>query len=154
MTIPCESIEQPGWLALRAQLWPESSQEEHLEEMAEQLAAPEKFASFVEYDERKTPLAFMEVSVRSDYVNGTDSSPVAYLEGIYVVPSARGRGIARTLISVAEQWALEVGCRELASDAPLENLASQAMHLALGFEESERVVFFKKTLHGLTTSYG
>ena len=148
MTIPCASVQQPGWLALREKLWPKSSRKEHLAEMAEQFAAPEKFASFVEYDESNTPIAFMEVSIRSDYVNGTDSSPVAYLEGIYVVPSARGRGVARTLISVAERWARLAGCSELASDAPLENLASQAMHLALGFEESERVVFFKKALHG------
>lgn len=128
MTIACALVEQPGWLALREQLWPESSQGEHLEEMAEQLAAPEKFAPFAEYDESNTPIAFVE--------------------GIYVVPSARGRGIARKLISVAERWARAAGCSELASDAPLENLASQAMHLALGFEESERVVFFRKVLHG------
>ena len=146
MTVACASLEQSGWLALREQLWPESSQEEHLEEMAAQLAAPEKFAPFVAYDEHNTPLAFVEVSIRSDYVNGTDSSPVAYLEGIYVVPSARGRGVARKLISVAEGWASAVGCRELASDTPLENLTSQAMHRALGFEETERVVFFRKVL--------
>ena len=50
MTVACTSVEQPGWLALREQLWPESSRDEHLEEMAEQLAAPERFAPFVEYD--------------------------------------------------------------------------------------------------------
>jgi aminoglycoside 6'-N-acetyltransferase I len=147
MTVTCTSVEQPGWLALREQLWPESSHEEHLEEMTEQLAAPERFATFVEYDESHTPVAFVEVSIRHDYVNGTDSSPVAFLEGIYVVPRARGRGVARGLITVAERWAVAMGCSELASDAPLENLASQAMHLALGFEETERVVFFRKALH-------
>jgi aminoglycoside 6'-N-acetyltransferase I len=148
MIVACTSLEQPGWLLLREQLWPESSCEEHREEMAEQLASPEKFAAFIEYEENDIPSAFVEVSVRSDYVNGTDSSPVAFLEGIYVVPSARGRGVARGLIAVAERWAVAAGCQELASDAPLENLDSQAMHLALGFEESERVVFFRKALHG------
>lgn len=39
-----------------------------------------------------------------------------------------------------------MGCGELASDAPLENAASHAMHHALGFVETERVVFFKKAL--------
>lgn len=33
---------------------------------------------------------------------------------------------------------------ELASDALLENTASHAMHRALGFEEAERVVCFRR----------
>jgi aminoglycoside 6'-N-acetyltransferase I len=79
-------------------------------------------------------------------VNGTSSSPVAFLEGIYVVPQARGRGVAKALVAHAERWAISAGCREFASDALLENTGSHAMHAALGFKESERVVFFKKAL--------
>ncbi len=33
-----------------------------------------------------------------------------------------------------------------ASDALLENEASHALHLALGFQETERVIFFRKSL--------
>jgi len=44
------------------------------------------------------------------------------------------------------QWARERGCSELASDALLDNAASRAMHRALGFEETERAVFFRKSL--------
>jgi aminoglycoside 6'-N-acetyltransferase I len=36
--------------------------------------------------------------------------------------------------------------RELASDALLDNNGSHAMHEALGFTETERVVYFRKAL--------
>ena len=84
--------------------------------------------------------------MRTDYVNGTNSSPVAFLEGIYVSPSARLQGIARKLLVAAEEWARSLGSREFASDALFENTQSHAMHAALGFTESERVIFFKKAL--------
>jgi aminoglycoside 6'-N-acetyltransferase I len=79
-------------------------------------------------------------------VNGAETSPVAFLEGIYVAPHARRSGVARKLIAHAEQWALDAGCSEFASDAAIDNTSSHAMHAALGFVETERVVFFKKVL--------
>lgn len=114
--------------------------------MSELLASPDRFAQFVEYDASGNPLGFVEVALRRDYVNGTTTSPVAFLEGIYVAPEARMRGIARKLFAEAERWAIGAGCVELASDALIENIQSHAMHQALGFEESERVVFFRKSL--------
>jgi len=54
--------------------------------------------------------------------------------------------VARALLGVVTDWARAHGCIELASDALLENTASHAMHAALGFEETERVVFFCKPL--------
>lgn len=84
--------------------------------------------------------------MRADYVNGTTSSPVAFLEGLYVVPEVRRKGIAASLVSAVSQWARSVGCSEFASDALLENETSHAVHRALGFQETERVVFFRRTL--------
>lgn len=109
-------------------------------------ASPDRFAQFVAYDASGKALGFVEGSVRNDYVNGTSSSPVAFLEGIYVVPPARLQGVARALVASLEQWALSVGCREFASDAQLENEGSHEMHRALGFRETERVVYFRKAL--------
>ena len=143
---PCVSVDQPGWLAMRKQLWPHCSSSEHLAEMSEFLASSARFAQFIEYDKSNNAVGFVEVSLRTDYVNGTDSSPVAFLEGIYVVPHARRQGVARTLVAAAERWATSSGCCELASDAEIENTASHSMHSGLGFTESERVVFFKKAL--------
>ena len=71
---------------------------------------------------------------------------VAFLEGVYIVPEARRKGIAASLIATISEWAQSIGCKELASDALLENEASHALHLALGFKETERVIFFRKSL--------
>jgi aminoglycoside 6'-N-acetyltransferase I len=79
-------------------------------------------------------------------VEGTENSPVGYLEGIYVEPSFRGRGIARQLLSAAENWAREQDCREFASDCELDNLESLAFHLGVGFREANRIICFVKEL--------
>ncbi|MES2036869.1 MAG: aminoglycoside 6'-N-acetyltransferase [Pseudomonadota bacterium] len=146
MPIPCNYLHQAAWLALRQQLWPDGTSEEHLAEMSELLESPERYAQFIECDEAGEALGMVEVSLRSDYVNGTDTSPVAFLEGLFVVPQTRKKGIARALVAEAERWAKSKGCSEFASDALLENTASHDMHSALGFAETERVVYFKKSL--------
>lgn len=138
----CTSVEQERWLHLRQQLWPNCPLEDHLSEMSSFGAHPERFVQFVAYAASGQAVGFIEVQIRSDYVNGTESSPVAFLEGIYVVPEARRTGIARALVAIAERWAINRGCREFASDAALENEPSHAMHRALGFHETERVVLF------------
>src|SRR5690348_17142183 len=91
---------------------------------------------------------FVEASKRVDYVNGTDSSPVAFLEGLYVEPASRRNGVARILVESVEAWATAQGCSELASDSPLENTGAHAVHVALGFAETERVVYFCRRLCG------
>jgi len=142
----CSSLDQPGWLELRLELWPDATADEHREYMALALTQPERFLQLMMYDELRQPIGFIEGSIRSDYVNGTESSPVGFVEGVYVLPSWRRRGIARQLFAAIADWAKARGCRELASDALLENEASQRTHRALGFRETERVVYFTRTL--------
>ena len=89
---------------------------------------------------------FIEASVRRDYVNGSETSPVVFVEGLYVTPERRHRGVARALVAAVESWGKAQGLRELASDALLDNTQSHAMHQALGFSETERVVYFRKPL--------
>jgi aminoglycoside 6'-N-acetyltransferase I len=79
-------------------------------------------------------------------VNGTESSPVGFVEGVYVVPAWRRKGVARLLYAAIGDWAKARGCRELASDALIDNEISQRAHHALGFRETERVVYFTKAL--------
>lgn len=131
---------------MRQALWPGVSDGEHLSEMESQIADLQRYGQFVAYSDTGDPLGFAEVSLRSDYVNGTYSSPVAFLEGIYVAPEARRYGVARSLLAEVDRWARAAGCQELASDALLENQTSHAMHLALGFSETERVVYYRKPL--------
>ena len=142
----CSSDEQNGWLSLRAALWPDSSRSEHVDEMRALLQTPERFSQFVAYSEAGVAVGFIEAALRHDYVNGTESSPVAFLEGVYVVPEFREQGIASRLVAKVEDWARALGCTEFASDAPIENQASHAVHTALGFRETERVVYFSKSL--------
>ena len=143
---PCRSVDTAGWLALRLALWPGHGHEEHLAEMASFLAEPQRFAQYVAYEESGLPVGFVEIALRHDYVNGTSTSPVAFLEGIYVVVDSRRQGIARSLVEVAESWARGQDCSEFASDASVDNVVSHNMHRALGFEESQRVVYFRKSL--------
>jgi aminoglycoside 6'-N-acetyltransferase I len=142
----CTSPEDPDWLAQRIALWPEDNRAAHLVDMARLCAEPARFAQFIAYSVQGEARGFIEVALRIDYVNGTESSPVGFVEGVYVVPEARRQGIARALVAGAERWALSRGCTEMASDALLDNHVSHATHLALGFQETERVVYFRKLL--------
>ncbi len=142
----CTSLDQPGWLELRRALWNDATAEEHRGYMAIALAQPERFLQLMVYDEKRTPVGFIEGSIRNDYVNGTESSPVGFVEGVYVIPSKRRKGVARMLFEAIGDWARARGCQELASDALLENESSQRAHRALGFRETERVVYFAKPL--------
>jgi aminoglycoside 6'-N-acetyltransferase I len=134
-----------GWLALRSALWPDLSEAEQLTGMADALARGHYVRLAVTAG--GSAAGFVEASKRVDYVNGTSSSPVAFLEGLYVVPASRRQGVARALVESVVQWALAQGCSELASDSLLDNSAAHAAHRALGFEETERVVYFRRGLH-------
>jgi aminoglycoside 6'-N-acetyltransferase I len=142
----CASLDQPGWLEMRVALWPDATAEEHRGYMAISLAQPERFLQLMVYDERRQALGFIEGSIRNDYVNGTGSSPVGFVEGVYVAPGWRRQGIARQLFAAIGDWARARGCSELASDALIDNEISQCAHRALGFRETERVVYFSKPL--------
>jgi aminoglycoside 6'-N-acetyltransferase I len=134
------------WTALRRTLWPDAA-EQVLRLDAEALAnGLKQSAFFLALTVKQEAIGFAEVRLRTDYVNGCDTSPVAFLEGIYVQPHWRRLGIARRLCDAVEDWAGALRCLELASDALLENNGSQQMHTALGFEETERVVCYRKHL--------
>jgi len=142
----CTSLDQPGWLDFRLALWPDATADDHRGYMAISLAQPERFLQLMMYDADHQPIGFIEGSIRTDYVNGTETSPVGFVEGVFVAPSWRRKGVARQLFAAIGDWAQARGCRELASDALLENEASQRAHRALGFKETERVVYFAKKL--------
>ena len=110
------------------------------------ISDPDRHVQFVAYTPARLAVGFVEASLHSEYVNGTNSSPVAFLEGIYVAAEHRRQGIAAQLVGAAAAWATSLGCQEFSLDAPLENELSQKVHKALGFLETERVVFFRKAL--------
>jgi aminoglycoside 6'-N-acetyltransferase I len=132
---------------LRARLWPSADAVELASEAATFLdgnVIPTIAAVFLAEDEGK-PLGFLELALRS-FSDGCDSMPVPHVEGWYVEPSARGRGVGRALMQAAEDWARRHGYRELGSDTEPWNVASLAAHARCGFEETERLVKFRKLL--------
>ena len=132
------------WLVMRNALWPHAAAE-NPDEMAAILTNADLVA-FVARDDGGRPVGFAEASIRRDHVNGCDTSPVGFLEGIYVVEGARRQGVARQLVAAVADWSRQQGCSELGSDAALDNHSSHRMHEALGFSETERVVFFRQLL--------
>jgi aminoglycoside 6'-N-acetyltransferase I len=132
------------WLRMREALWPGSLADHDLETRAYFERSREQGTVFVaEIDGRVA--GFLELEYRK-YAPGCRSSPVPFIEGWYVEPELRGRGIGKALIDAAEAHARTTGYDEIASDAELENTGSLAAHRALGYEEIERVVSFRKSL--------
>ena len=137
-----KEVETAAQLAL--QLWPENNPDELLEEFSA-LLTRKTAAVFLACVENEL-VGFAQCQLRYDYVEGTESSPVGYLEGIFVKPEFRKNGIAKQLLAKCEAWAREKGCTEFASDCELTNTNSLRFHLQLGFEEANRIICFTKKL--------
>ena len=135
---------------LREALWPESSAEDHGKELASLLAAMQNgtlpLAIFVAETGEGALAGFLEVGLRS-HADGCDpKQPVGFVEGWFVAEGHRGNGVGRQLLSAAEEWARGHGCVEMASDTWIDNVLSQQVHEALGFEVVDRCVHYRKAL--------
>ena len=138
-------IEDAGELAnLAIQMWMDNNLEDLTEEFCK-LVMNKEAACFIKYVDGK-PIGFAQCQLRHDYVEGTKSSPVGYLEGIFVSEGYRKKGYAAELLSECEKWAKEKGCSEFASDCELDNDESMRFHMAMGFAEANRVICFRKEL--------
>ena len=129
---------------LACKLWPDNAVEDLCSEFLPLLSKPDA-AIFLAYN-GETAIGFAQCQLRYDYVEGTESSPVGYLEGIFVAENHRKQGIAKELLSCCEHWARSKGCSEFASDCELDNVKSLQFHLSVGFEEANRVICFTKKL--------
>ncbi len=134
------------WIAMREELWPDS-RATHAAEVDRFFSgqAREPLAVLIAKDHDQHALGFAELSIRP-YAEGCGTDRVAFLEGWFVRPDARGRGVGRALIAASEEWARSQGCSEFASDAEADNEASIAAHLALGFRDEGLVRCFSKKL--------
>lgn len=129
---------------LAIQMWSDNSRE-CLEEEFKNYINSKNTVFFIKYI-NETPVGFAQCSLRRDYVEGTESSPVGYLEGIFVEEKYRKEGIAKELLLECEAWSKSLGCSEFASDCELTNNTSLKFHLSLGFTEVNRIICFKKDL--------
>ena len=144
MVRKAEREEIPVVAKLALLLWPDH-EAGALEAEFLELISREDTAVFLAY-QGETAVGFAQCQLRQDYVEGTESSPVGYLEGIFVKEEARRCGYARLLLSACEVWAKTMGCREFASDCELENADSLRFHLKVGFKEANRIICFTKKL--------
>lgn len=130
---------------LALELWPDNLLEELELEMVEFLEE-DKAIILLAFSQQEA-IAFIQCQLRYDYVEGTSTSPVGYLEGIYVKEEWRRKGVASSLLKEAEHWAKEKGCQEFASDCELINQESLKFHLEKGFLEANRIICFTKRIH-------
>jgi aminoglycoside 6'-N-acetyltransferase I len=138
----CTPERLADWTRLRLALWPDS---DPAETETVDLAAADLLV-LLAFDAGGAAVGFAEARLRRDPVNGCDTSPTPFLEGLYVDEGARGGAVGRRLVEAVEAWARSLGFTELGSDALIDNLESHAFHAALGFEERERVIAFRKRL--------
>ncbi len=145
MIVVADRIHIEVWIQLREQVYSAIGREFHLQEIETWLTDPTR-RCWIAFDQTEA-VGFLEASLRN-IVDGCLSSPVGYIEGITVLPSWQGRGIARTLVLTAEEWMREQGCSEMATDAEIDNLDAIAFHRRMGFKETYRIVEFAKDLTG------
>ena len=129
---------------LALELWPDNAADKMYYDLGKIMMAGES-VFFLAYD-GQVPVGHAQCQLRHDYVEGTETSPVGYLEGIYVKQEAREHGFASRLMKACEDWARAERCMEFASDREIDNEESLAFHLKLGFKEANRIICFTKQL--------
>ncbi|MGD6814077.1 aminoglycoside 6'-N-acetyltransferase [Sutcliffiella horikoshii] len=127
-------------------LWPESTEEELHESFREIMASNRDKVLF--YRIGNEFVSFIHLSIRVDYVEGTESSPTGYIEGVYVKPEFRRKGYSAKLVEVGEEWLKKNGCKQIGSDIHLDNHVSYDFHIGMGFKESSRLIAFIKNIKG------
>jgi aminoglycoside 6'-N-acetyltransferase I len=130
---------------MRSRLWPDADPAELESELPGLAALDPPYEALVAADDHGRILGFIELWVRS-YAEGAPSGPAAYVEGLWVEPESRRKGVGRAMLAAAEDWARARGLVHLASDALLDNQLSHDWHKAVGFSEVERIVVFGKPL--------
>lgn len=139
-----EKEDLPALAALAQLLWPHHTQAQLLEEFTE-IFEQGQSRFFLKFAGSQA-VGFAQCQLRHDYVEGTETSPVGYLEGIFLREDFRRRGYGRQLITACEGWAREQGCREFASDCEVHNDDSFRFHMGAGFTEANRIICFVKEL--------
>jgi aminoglycoside 6'-N-acetyltransferase I len=133
------------WIRMRRALWPHVTLAECRKDWSVVQRKPSRFVIFVSERRNGRLQGFLEASLR-DYAENCDTSPVGYIEGWYVDRDARRQGAGRKLVRAAERWARSKGCKQMASDAEVDNKLSYAVHRAFKYVEGHTCIHFHKTL--------
>jgi aminoglycoside 6'-N-acetyltransferase I len=144
---PLAASDRAAWLRMRTTLYVDEAGDEAvgLDEDIDMMLAEEAWGAFAAEAPGGDLVGFIELYERN-YAEGCSTSPVTYIEGIWVAPDWRRRGVARLLLEAGLAWGRSRGRSEMASDVQLPNLVSQAVHRRLGFEETERLVTYRAAI--------
>ena len=143
---PVGPADAPSWQRMREALWPDESGD-HAREIASYFSGRRTNPAevLIACLGSGAAIGFVELSIRA-YAEGCTTDRVAFVEGWFVDAAHRGQGIGASLIAAAEEWGRASHCTELASYTHTFNESSIYAHNALGFEEVERLVAFRKSL--------
>jgi aminoglycoside 6'-N-acetyltransferase I len=130
---------------MRKALWPRCPLRDHKKEMADILGDARSQPVWVAEAADGKLAGFLEASVRN-YADGAGRENVGYLEGWYVRPACRNKGIGKALVRTAEEWARKRGFSHMGSDTWLRNRGSHRAHLAMGYREVGRDIHYVKKL--------
>jgi aminoglycoside 6'-N-acetyltransferase I len=136
--------DRPDWVRLRESLWPGSLSDHDIETQKYFHERAQSPIVFVAETEGRV-VGFLELDFRK-YAPGCQSSPVPFIEGWHVESAYQRRGVGRALVEAAEARARAMGHHEIASDSEVDNADGIAAHRALGYDEIERVVCFRRQL--------
>ncbi|MDD7339597.1 MAG: GNAT family N-acetyltransferase [Eubacteriales bacterium] len=134
----------PALAAMAIKIW-DSDDKDELEQEFIDMTHDKESTCFIKFIDAKA-IGFANASLRHDYVEGCETSPVAYLEAIYEDKEYRLLGYAKDLVNRCEEWGREQVTKEFASDCILTNNDSYKFHTAIGFKEVNRIICFKKDI--------
>ncbi|MFZ1784886.1 MAG: aminoglycoside 6'-N-acetyltransferase [Ferruginibacter sp.] len=129
---------------LTIEFWQDCNYEEELLNWRQIINVADNYCALAKLDERY--VGFIHMTIRNDYVEGSNTDKTAYLEAIYIKPAYRYKNIATLLVNKSELWAKSKGFSQVASDTEFENLCSQQFHKKLGFKEVSRIVCYLKNV--------
>lgn len=144
MIVKATSKDSLALAKMAIKIWSEHSLDELAKEFEDTIDCEESAIFMLMVDNQA--VGFAQCQLRHDYVEGTDTSPVGYLEGIFLEQEFRHRGHAKKLLAQCEEWAKNKGCTEFASDCESDNDESLKFHINMGFTEVNRIICFKKQL--------
>ena len=133
------------WVVMAKLFWTKHS-EEKIKKEFKRILNSKKEKSFICRDDNGKTIGFINISIRTDYVEGSKTNPVGYLEGKYVKKESRKKGIAKILMEEAEKWFKSKKVKEIGSDAETNNVVSQKFHKKVGFKKGETLVHYLKKI--------
>ena len=139
--ISIEKSQFSEWKAFRRQIYSVLDEQYDSQEMEQIYSSDDWFCFFIG-NENEDIVGLVELSSRN-IVDNCLSSPVAYLEGLYIDEDYRNQGLGEKTLELILDWCHKNGFQELATDTEIDNDRAQKFYKNFGFKETDRVVEFR-----------